>query len=203
MRVLRRATSLAAAAVLLLVTANAATSPAAAARLPRQDVLPVVGGPGGTSFAQVCPTGHVLTGIRARRSATLDAIGVRCRPVQSNGTLGPEVDAGPVWGGPGGRAFAASCNSSNVIAEQVARFDGTHVSSLRYHCFRWDAATRRWDATSGRRNAIIVVAPMAAPAAASTNETSTPCPATARPADGVRGRSGMVVDAIGIRCDLP
>lgn len=202
MRLLRCARSLAAVAVVLLATANARTAPAVTARPARQDVLPVVGGPGGTSFAQVCPTGHVLTGIRARRSATLDAIGVRCRPVQSNGTLGPEVDAGPVWGGPGGRAFAASCGSSNVIAEQVARFDGTQLSALRYHCFRWDAATRRWDA-SGRRTAIIVVASMAAPAASSTNDTSTPCPATARPADGVRGRSGMVVDAIGIRCDLP
>ncbi|HEX6050068.1 MAG TPA: hypothetical protein VFZ21_12395 [Gemmatimonadaceae bacterium] len=203
MRLLRCARSLAAVAVVLLVTANARTAPVAAARLPRQDVLPVVGGPGGTSFAQVCPTGHVLTGIRARRSTTLDAIGVRCRPVQSNGTLGPEVDVGPVWGGPGGRAFAASCSSSNVIAEQVARFDGTQLSALRYHCFRWDAATRRWNATSGRRTAIVVIAPTAAPPASSTNDTSTPCPATARPADGVRGRSGMVVDAIGIRCDLP
>ena len=203
MRPLGRARSLAAVAVVLLATADARTAPAAAARLPRQDVLPVVGGPGGTSFAQVCPTGHVLTGIRARRSATLDAIGVRCRPVLSNGTLGPEVDAGPVWGGPGGRAFAPSCSPSHVIAEQVARFDGTHLSAVRYHCFRWDAATRRWDAASGRRAAIVVVAPGAVPGPSSTNDTSTPCPTTARPADGVRGRSGMLVDAIGIRCDLP
>ena len=51
-----------------------------------QDLLPVAGGTGGTSFAQVCPAGHVLTGIRARRSDTLTGIGVRCRPVLANGT---------------------------------------------------------------------------------------------------------------------
>ena len=166
------------------------------------DLLPLVGGPGGTSFAHVCPAGHVLTGVRVRRGITLDAIGIRCRPVQTNGSLGAEVDAGPVWGGPGGAQGAMSCGTGSVIADQVARFNGVHLSDLRYHCYRWDAGTRRWDIRD-KRIAIVVLPTAAVAGSPLTNGTATACPFPARPADGVRGRSGMIVDAVGIRCDAP
>ena len=169
-----------------------------------QDLLPLVGGNGGNSFSLVCPNGFVLTGIRARRSLTLDGIGSRCRPVRANGTLGAEADEGPVWGGPGGDAHAQSCGGGAVIAQQTAVFDGARLSQLAYHCFRWNAGTRRWDA-SDRRD-LLVVLPARAPPAASpppAPSTATRCPAATRPADGLRGRAGMVVESIGIRCDDP
>jgi hypothetical protein len=167
-----------------------------------QDLLPVVSAAGGTSFAQVCPAGHVLTGIRARRGDTLHGVGVRCRPVLASGTLGAEVDDGPVWGGPGGAAFEKSCATGAVIGQQTARHDGTHLVELRYQCFGWQAATRRWN-PSDRRSAIVVLPTSSTPALSASNGTSTICPSTTRPADGVRGRSGTVVEAIGIRCDAP
>jgi hypothetical protein len=165
-----------------------------------QDVLPLIG-PGGTSFSQVCPKAFVLTGIRARRSATLDAIGIRCRPVKADGNLGPEIDEGPVWGGPGGIATARSCQANYVIAEQIARFSDNAITELRYLCYRWNPATRTWNPRDA--GAALVVLPDGPASGSGSRGTSTRCPVATRPADGVRGRSDTVVDAVGIRCDAP
>ena len=166
-----------------------------------QDLLPLIGGPGGTPFSQVCPPHFVLTGIRARRGVTLDGIGIRCRQVRADGTLGAELDEGPVWGGPGGAAFAQSCSSNYVIAEQVALYVGT-LTDLTYHCFRWNPATRRWN-VNDRGTDIEVLRSIASNGKSLGAGTFTDCPAATRPADGVRGRSGLVVDAVGIRCNTP
>jgi hypothetical protein len=160
-----------------------------------QDLLPLVGGSGGTAFAQVCPAGYVLTGIRARRGLTLDAIGIRCRPVRADGTLGAEVDDGPVWGGPGGTPFAESCQTGYVIVQQIALFNGLYISDLTYRCYRWIPASRRWNPDVAGVSIVVL--------GSSLVGSTGMCPFTARPADGVRGRSGSVVDAIGIRCDTP
>jgi len=190
-----RATSLAALPSLLL-GACLALYPAQAARA--QDLLPLVGGGAGNSFSLVCPTGAVLTGVRARREQVLRAIGPRCRPVRADGTLGDETDAGPVWGGPGGEAYARSCGEGAVVAQQTAGFDGARLSHLAYQCFRWLPAARRWDA-AGPGDALVVLQERVPPAPRSVSR----CPAAARPADGIRGRSGMLVESVGLRCDGP
>lgn len=166
-----------------------------------QDLLPLVGGGGGNSFSLVCPHGAVLTGIRARRRLSLDGIGSRCRPVRADGTLGVEADEGPVWGGPGGDAYARSCADGAVIAQQSTTYDGSHISRLAYHCYRWIPATRRWDA-DGRAEVLVVLPDRETPPPP-VPVTVTRCPTATRPADGIRGRSGMVVEAVGIRCDAP
>lgn len=163
-----------------------------------QDLLPLVGGGAGNSFSLVCPTGAVLTGVRARREQVLRAIGPRCRPVRADGTLGDETDAGPVWGGPGGVAYARSCDEDAVVAQQTAGFDGARLSHLAYQCFRWLPAARRWD-PAGPGSALVVLQERAPPAPRSVSR----CPAAARPADGIRGRSGMLVESVGLRCDGP
>ena len=167
-----------------------------------QDLLPLVGGNGGNSFSLVCPKGFVLTGIRARRGITLDGIGSRCRPVRADGTLGAEENEGPVWGGPGGDTYAQSCGGGAVIAQQSAMFDGGRLSQLAYHCYRWVPSSRRWD-SADRRDVLVVLPARAPPAPAAAVGTVTRCPAATRPADGLRGRSGVHVESIGIRCDDP
>ena len=166
-----------------------------------QDLLAIIGGSGGSSFSQVCPNGQVLTGIRARRGMTLDAIGIRCKPVRADGALGSESDQGPVWGGPGGTPFAQSCSPGYVVAEQVAVFNGAVLTELTYLCYRWLSATGSWDRMDN--GVPIRVLPANVAPGARINGSSTRCQFAARPADGVRGRSGLVVDAIGIRCDAP
>ena len=178
---------------LAAITSGLATSARA------QDLPPLAGGPGGTPFAQVCPEGAVLTGIRARRHRAVVGLGVRCRRVRTDGTLGPEEEPGPVWGGGGGTAFGASCASGHVVAGQVAHLDRGRILGLAYHCYRWTTGTRRWSAAE--RGPDLVVLQARAPASGTSAVTR--CPSGERPADGLRGRSATVVDAIGLRCDAP
>lgn len=167
-----------------------------------QDNLTIIGGSGGTAFSRSCGAGSILTGIRARVGITVDAIGIRCRPIRADGTLGAESDVGNVWGGGGGTAFAKSCGSNTVIGAQVAKFNSIMITDLTYHCFRWTPSTRRWD-PNHRGVAIYVVPSGGAPGLSLGAGTMTQCPATARPGDGVRGRSGMVIDAVGLVCNTP
>ena len=101
---------------LLIAVALCLSSPAAlrAENLPPQ-LLPVFGGLGGTAFTRDCGKGYVLTGLRWRSGAVVDAIGIMCRPVKSDGTLGPETTIGTLAGGGGGSSGAASCGEGRAL----------------------------------------------------------------------------------------
>src|SRR5689334_3107530 len=108
--------------------------------LPPQN-LPVLGGSGGTAFSRDCGAGHVLSGLRYRSGAVVDAIGVLCRPVLSNGSLGPESTVGTVIGGGGGTTNVASCPSGMVVSALRVRY-GSYVSYAIITCRSWHADTR-------------------------------------------------------------
>src|SRR5262245_59792054 len=72
--------------------------------LPVQTLAPAGYPTGGTSFTRTCPSGSVLTGIRTRKGLIIDAIGIRCRTVGADGTLGTETSVGTLAGGDGGSA---------------------------------------------------------------------------------------------------
>src|ERR1051325_5645260 len=98
----------------MLVCAAALTLAAfRGADLPPQ-YLTVLGGSGGTAFSRDCGSGRVLSGVRYRSGMVIDAIGLLCRPVLSDGTLGPESTVGTLVGGAGGTIASASCPSATV-----------------------------------------------------------------------------------------
>jgi hypothetical protein len=163
--------------------------------LPRQ-LLPVYGGAGGNAFTRSCGEGKVLTGLRFRAGLLVDAIGIMCRPVLANGTLGPESTSGTLVGGSGGGAGALSCPAGMVSAGALIRH-GSFVDKVSLLCKTWNASSRAVSGslqnsreTAGNSQAL------------STNDSEA-CEAPTQPVNGIRGRANSVVDAIGFICDEP
>lgn len=168
--------------------------------------LPFIGSDGGTSFTRQCPAGQVLTGIRARAGAVIDALGVKCRPVNANGTLGTESDAGTLAGGNGGSAGSGSCPAGSVVAGQAGvKGIPVGIASFDLRCRRWDAATRRY---AGSVVAIIHViggttAAVVVNALPGVESPFADCPRQQQAAVLLRGRSSAIVDAAALTCNEP
>ena len=80
----------------------------------------------GTATLRACPQSAVMTGMRARVGLAIDAVGLRCRPIQANGTLGAESNAGSLAGGTGGTERTRSCPTGTVVVGQ--RISNTWVA---------------------------------------------------------------------------
>jgi hypothetical protein len=163
--------------------------------LPPQ-LLPVYGGSGGTAFTRECGTGYVLTGIRVRSGIYLDAIGVLCRQVRSDGTLGSETTVGTLSGGGGGTSATASCPSGKVVAKARMSFS-SYAEFLYIFCRDWHSSTR----TVGPSTTETVN--FVGNTFSTANWATEACESTAQPARGIRGRSAVFVDALGFICDEP
>jgi hypothetical protein len=144
----------------------------------------------GTVFYRTCPNNHVLTGFRYRSGVVLDGISIKCRPVQSDGTLGTEVLAGSWAGGNGGTLANKSCGANRVVVSQAADPGLLH---LTFFCVQWSATSKAW---FGSASALGLVG-----SALSTAQHK--CSSSTQPATGIRGRHGMVIDAIGLVCNTP
>ena len=103
------------AVLLALSLGMLSAAPLASSRLPEQ-LLPVYGGSGGTAFSRSCGAGKVLTGLRSRGGVLLDAVGILCRPVLADGTLGSETVIGTLAGGGGGTSGVQSCDRGTVLS---------------------------------------------------------------------------------------
>ena len=171
------------------------TSELRSQNLPPQN-LPVLGGSGGTAFSRDCGAGHVLTGLRYRSGLVVDAIGLLCRPVLSNGSLGPESTVGTLTGGGGGTTNVASCPSGMVITRLTVPY-GSYVSYVIFLCQPWKADTRTYASSGG---STMSLGNVLTPSAASTEEA---CESSHQPGTGIRGRSASFVDAVGLVCDEP
>ena len=161
--------------------------------LPPQE-LPVYGGSGGSAFGRNCGQGRVLTGLRYRSGVVLDAIGLLCRPVLSNGTLGPETTVGTLAGGGGGNSDSRDCGPGNVVAGANPQF-GTYVSSILLLCAPWHASSRSMGQASASQR-VGDYHPF-------TTDRAEDCESSAQPAHAIRGRSGAYIDAFGLICDEP
>lgn len=177
---------------LLLVSRGAAPQDLAA------ENLKLMGGTGGTAFTRSCPAGSVLTGIRARVGLAIDAIGLKCRPVQANGSLGGETDVGSLAGNPtGGTGTSGSCAQGSVIAQQLATGIILTIGYLKLTCFQWSASARTFGSQTGT---ISVITPAGYPI---SNIGSDKCFRSTQPAHAIRGRAGALVDAFGLVCNEP
>lgn len=173
---------------LIIVAAN---TNAGSARSVAED-LPLLGNTlTGSPFSRTCPDNHVLTGFRYRSGLILDGIGpIKCRPVQSDGTLGAEVLAGSLAGGNGGTLANKSCGANQVVAGQQSGLP--RLASLTFFCMRWSATSKAWFGTGD-------VLALFGGAASQMRQ----CSSSTQPATGIRGRHGMVIDAIGLVCSSP
>jgi hypothetical protein len=177
----------------LLIVA-ALTPTAMRAQLPAQQTS-VAGGSGGTAFTRDCGSGKVLTGLRGREGLQVDAIGVICAPVLSDGTLGPSSAIGTLTGGTGGQFKEARCANGSVISSLSVNY-GTILNDVMVFCKVWNASTRQFGGSSA-------VAGELGTTRTQDHDISLACDARAQPGAGIRGRSGILVDAIGLICDEP
>ena len=180
--------------LLALSWGTLSVTPLRSTQLPQQ-LLPVYGGAGGTSFSRSCGVGKVLTGLRFRAGLLVDAVGLLCRPVSATGTLGSESTVGTLVGGSSGTSGTVSCGTGSVVVGAAIRH-GSYVDMLKLNCRRWEANTRRFETVGYLTNAIGNSLSTAA-----YNEEK--CEASSQPAIAIRGRSHSLVDAIGFICDEP
>ena len=163
--------------------------------LPPQN-LPILGGSGGSAFSRDCGASHVLSGVRYRSGAVIDAIGLQCRPVLSDGSLGPESALGALAGGGGGTIAVASCPGGTVVTGLRVRF-GSYVSYVILTCRPWRPATRAYETSRG---SAVSLGSVLTPSAATTDQA---CESSLQPGAGVRGRAATFLDAVGLVCDEP
>lgn len=169
-------------------------APFSSSNLPPQ-LLPVYGGVGGTSFNRSCGAGRVLTGLRFRDGLLVDAVGILCRPVLTDGTLGPESTAGTIVGGGSNTARTRSCGSGQVVVGALIKH-GTYVNQILLHCRTWDPISRKFGGAQRTSS-------MIGHALSGGTENTERCESLSQPANGIRGRAHSVVDAIGFICDEP
>jgi hypothetical protein len=174
--------------VVPLVTSSTALPP---------QYLPIFGGAGGNGFTRSCGTGRVLTGLMVRAGLLVDAVGVLCRPVNADGSLGPESQVGSLAGGGSGTLAAKRCESGKVAYGANINY-GSFVNRIYVHCTPWDKSQRKW-VTSSEFSGFSTNNP---PVQSPTTEQEF-CEAKAQPINGIRGRASALVDAIGFTCDEP
>jgi hypothetical protein len=165
--------------------------------LPTQ-YLPIWGGSGGSGYTRSCGTGKVLTGLQFRVGLVVDAVGVLCRTVQADGTLGSQTTVGTLVGGGGGSTVnLSSCPSGQVVTGARVIF-GSFVDGIALECSAWNASARTFGSTVVKR--LYIGADVEKPGG---NTRGSSCEANTQPAIGIRGRASVVVDAIGLFCDEP
>lgn len=158
--------------------------------------FPIVGGSGGSGFTRSCGSGKVLTGLFGREGMWVDAIGVLCRPVSSNGTLGTQSTVGSAAGGGGGTSASVSCASGTVVSEIFIRA-GSLVNSVSITCRHWDASTRKFGGPLPDNN------PGIGRMLTGGSDYRHKCELATQPVNGIRGRAAASVDALGAICDEP
>jgi hypothetical protein len=159
-------------------------------------VLPVLGGSGGTSFSRSCGSGKVLTGFAYRASAVVDGLQLLCRTVGADGRLGTQSTVGSYVGGSGGTQGVASCPLGRVVSIASIRH-GWYVDRITLGCRKWDPSARRWltDAQGGVE--ILAIGGIGG------TENTEECESTRQPVRAIRGRAASFIDAIGLTCDEP
>jgi len=174
--------------------AKAASRPSAAPANDPTQRTPAFGGSGGRDFELQCGQGYVLTGLQGRQGMVIDRIGVLCRPVRPDGSLGSETTVGGEVGGRGGNAAAVSCGSGRVLSALFILY-GTYVDSVQIGCRTWHAGTR---SMSG---AIAYGQKLGGSGSPTPQRIS--CGSDRQPGAGILGRAGNVVDSIGLVCNEP
>lgn len=151
------------------------------------------GGSGGGNFRSKCRGSDALIGINMRSGSALDAVVAICIPLTADRKEwgGGAYEPTQYWGGGGGGYQKIACQPGDVVSQlRVSKGpwgDGTVVKHIRIEC---------QDLGS---DYVYEVAP--GQIAGETNGTRwLTCPSNAL-GSGIYGRSGALVDKIGLACD--
>lgn len=93
------------------------------------------GGTGGTYFADTCPSGQMLVGIKGRSYAWHDQISGECASVKTWATSGTIGYTLPARGGTGGVAYTARCQRGYAVRLLNLRA-GSYVDWAQARCYR-------------------------------------------------------------------
>ena len=160
-------------------------------------VTPAVGGSGGNqSYDLDCGAGYVLVGFTARWGFVMDSLGIICRKVNSDGTLGNAITRGPVGGGGGSNVDNPSCPGTHVV-QQLWTYAGTYFDGTDFICSPWSPATR----TVAQPPESVPDGDMIHIGGDGGTLSRLACPPDGRPATGIRGRYGSFVDSLALVCD--
>jgi len=156
--------------------------------------LPEVGGSGGNAFSfRACPSGQLAVGVFVRAGNDMDAFGLTCAAVTniSFGMGGVSAQTGPtsttpLAGNPGGgNPFDLACPAGFAVVGVFGTFTGS-INAAAAHCARIGGGGT-------------VDTPAGGTFRGSPN-FDVSCPA-GKAVTGFDGRSGLLVDALRLRCN--
>ena len=159
---------------------------------------PVWGGTGGTtSYNLDCGSTGVMVGLYGKEGTWVDQIAVRCRSVNTDGTLGNYYSRGPT-GGSGGAGANAQCPSGSVVGVMAAT-SGSFINDVSVQCFAWIAATRRFDVHQ-YKGIYGIGDPVSPVSFGAVSNAVVSCP-VGTVGKAIRGKSGSYVDSMQFVCD--
>ncbi len=94
-----------------------------------------LGGNGGTYFADLCPSGQMLVGIKGRSYSWHDQISGECANVKTWATAGTIGSTLPARGGTGGVAYTERCPTGSSVGLLNLRA-ATYVDYVQARCYR-------------------------------------------------------------------
>jgi hypothetical protein len=95
-------------------------------------LLPAHGGTGGYATRTECPSGYAAVGIHGRSWSYIDRLGLVCRYLNADGSLGATYYAGAA-GGFGGADFQIWCPDGQVVVGFQGR-SASYVDQLGLYC---------------------------------------------------------------------
>lgn len=164
-------------------------------------VTPSAGGTGGDhSYNLDCGNDGVLVGFSGKWGSWMDSIGIICRKINADGTLGSSFAVGPRGGNGGNEAGSASCEPANVV-QLLSPYTGSYINSLGFTCGTWSPATRTVARPPARNDDADVKRVGASGTHIGSSNSRLECPTDGKPGVGIRGKYGSYVDSIALTCD--
>lgn len=164
--------------------------------------LPLIGGAGGGPFTARCPQGQFLTGFELRTGADIDAIMPMCITAYGPADIGPLQPYKTRFGGDGGGPTPLLCPRDRPVVIGMYVFGGgdndrsTIVRSLRLYCGTATTTQRpddeKYEAAGVHTGSVHY----------NSFSDWQHCP-TSLVGVGIRGRSGIRLDAVGLVCGVP
>lgn len=154
----------------------------------------IVGGSGGGPFELKCRNREVLVGVQMQLGSAMDAIGPVCKPLNSAGKTmprgGPANIAAGRTGGPGGSEQQVVCIKNRMVYSMNVFVDKFNiVNHVEIKCRNLGFAPKP----------DILVPPHGG---SSERSYEVSCQVNHIP-NGLYGKSGAMVDAVGLICDHP
>jgi hypothetical protein len=156
------------------------------------------GGPGGGPFELACPAGSVMTGLRARSGAWVDALSPVCsRWVGRSETLG-EIEGQPFVGGGGGGELFIRCAGRRGVVVGLQMFQADNrdqsIGLINVDCTDYEHPSVFWNKLGG--SADYLGQSQRGP------RVEERC-GSGLVAAGIHGKSGAFIDRLGLLCTQP